>query len=169
MFLQEPRESDLVQDIKLESDGSNAELFYFPSDPITAKSCSRNYAGFIRNDIQLVVEQADQVVAAELLQRLVERKSDGVSEQTMSDQELLGYYKSKYCQTDSEMINYFDGLLEKQMEREQEIKFKIEEDKEASEKKSIKEHLWNSMTAAEKDVYLARKREKEIEEGLKED
>jgi hypothetical protein len=60
-------------------------------------------------------------------------------------------------------------LLEKQMERERENKFKSEEEKEVSEKKSIKEHLWNSMTAAEKDAYLAKKREKEIEEGLKDD
>ena len=80
-----PNEKDLIEDIQLKSDGSNAELFYFPTDPITAKQCSKNYGGYIRNDIQLILEQTDETVAAELLLRLQDRQGDGISEQTMSD------------------------------------------------------------------------------------
>lgn len=169
MFAMKPNTRELVEDIQLAPDGSNAELFIFPVDPITSKSCSKNYGGFIRNDIQLIVEQTDETVAAELLLRLQERASDGISDQTMSDSDLLLSYKSKYCQTNSEMIAYYDRLLAQRDEKA--LTAKDEEDKKLSEaeKHRLRDALWNSMTAAEKDQYLADKRKREIEEGLKDD
>ena len=164
-----PNEKDLIEDIQLKSDGSNAELFYFPTDPITAKQCSKNYGGYIRNDIQLILEQTDETVAAELLLRLQDRQGDGISEQTLSDSDLLLAYKSKYCQTNSEMVDYYDRLLAMRDERRNKERQDKEDAETVESKHKIRESLWNSMSAAEKDEYLQNKRKREIEEGLKDD
>lgn len=90
----------------LDKDGSNKADFFLP-DVIGSRKFVRNFAGYPRSDIAIINEQTNQKVAEALLNDLVDYSSNSVH----SDTDFQLSLRSKYCQTPSEMIRYFDGEL----------------------------------------------------------
>lgn len=152
-----------IPDLVLNEDGSNSSLFYVPIDPITKQAFCINYGGYIRNDVSLLVEMQDSAIAADLLQRLQDRGEVSYSESDVSDFELIQGMKAQRCQTASEMIEYYDSMLELRDLRLAQQQEKDEQEKSVAEMKRLKEAVLDSMNSEEKDYYLKKKREKEID------
>lgn len=152
-----------IPDLVLNEDGSNSSLFYVPVDPITQQAFCINYGGYIRNDVSLLVEMQDSAIAADLLQRLQDRGEVSYSESDVSDFELIQGMKSQRCQTASEMIEYYDSMLELRDLRLAEQNDLKAQEKADTEKKRLKAAVLDSMNSEEKDYYLKKKREKEID------
>lgn len=91
----------------LDKDGSNKADFFLP-DVIGSRKFVRNFAGYPRSDIAIINEQTNQKVAEALLNDLVDYSSPN---SVHSDTDFQLSLRSKYCQTPSEMIRYFDGEL----------------------------------------------------------
>lgn len=91
----------------LDKDGSNKADFFLP-DVIGSRKFVRNFAGYPRSDIAIINEQTNQKVAEALLNDLVDYSSPNSAR---SDTDFQLSLRSKYCQTPSEMIRYFDGEL----------------------------------------------------------
>lgn len=95
----------------LNSDGSNKCDFYIP-DVIGNRRFAQNYGGYPRSDIALINEQTDIAVAKGLLESLNDYSQPDVN-QGRSDAEMLLSLRSKYCQTASEQIRYFENEISK--------------------------------------------------------
>ena len=94
---------------KINKDKKNAAAF-FQLDMMTSKSFAKNYGNHPRSDIALINEQQNLQAAQNLLNRLQVLPDDkrvGVSES-----QLIANMRSKYCQTQGEMIRHFENLLE---------------------------------------------------------
>ena len=152
-----------IPELVLNEDGSNASLFYVPVDPITQQSFCINFGGYIRNDVSLLVEMQDSAIAADLLQRLQDRGEVSYSESDVSDFELIQGLKAQRCQTASEMIEYYDSMLEIRDLRLAQENQKKEQEKAEAEFRRLRDAVLDSMTSEEKDYYLKKKREKEID------
>ena len=94
---------------QITKDKKNAPAF-FQLDMMTSKSFAKNYGNHPRSDIALINEQQNLQAAQNLLNRLQVLPDDkrvGVSESA-----LVANMRSKYCQTQGEMIRHFENLLE---------------------------------------------------------
>lgn len=96
--------------VPLADDRSNIGDF-FCADTIGGKSFVLNDAGYPLNDIDLIVRQQDIKVAESLLSQLTEVPTNGVPADTPPEKVLLGL-KSRYQQTPSEMVRYYERQLE---------------------------------------------------------
>ena len=95
--------------VRIAKDKKNAAAF-FQLDMMTSKSFAKNYGNHPRSDIALINEQQNLQAAQNLLNRLQVLPDDkrvGVSES-----QLIAAMRSKYCQTQGEMVRHFENLLE---------------------------------------------------------
>lgn len=93
----------------LSADGSNKADFYTP-DVIGNRRFAQNYGGYPRSDIALINEQTDIALAKGLLESLNDYSQPDFN-QGRSDAELLLSVRSKYLQTPSEQVRYFESQI----------------------------------------------------------
>lgn len=89
----------------LAEDGSN-KCDFFVADVLGAERFAQNYGGYPRSDIALINEQNDLRMAEQTLARL--QQYPEVPQTAVSDTEILLAHRSKYCQTASENIRFFE-------------------------------------------------------------
>ena len=144
---------------------SDPHLFFKPVDEYTSREFARNYGGHPRSDIALLNEQTDMSAVQWLLDKLVNRPSDGVGPE-ISDKDLSINHKSRYCQTASEMIDYYEQLLKQRDDREL---AQMEEKERAAKEKEFAERrakLRESLTQEEREALRAARRKKEVDSLL---
>lgn len=144
---------------------SDPRAFYKPVDEYTSREFARNYGNHPRSDVALLNEQTDMTAVNWLLDKLQQRPSDGVGAD-VSDKELSINHKSRYCQTASEMIDYYEGLLKIRDDREL---AQMEEKERASKEKEFAERrrkLRESLTQEEREALRAARRKREVDELL---
>lgn len=90
---------------KLKDDGSNKNDF-FVCDVLGPQRFAQNYGGYPRSDIALINEQNDLRLAEQTLARL--QQFPDVPQSAKTDVEILLSHRSKYCQTASENIRYYE-------------------------------------------------------------
>ena len=159
------RENVKVEVITWEEGKSDPRLFYKPVDEYTSREFARNFGGHPRSDIALLNDQTDMSAVSWLIDKLQQRPSDGVGSD-ISDQELAIAHKSKYCQSASEMIDYYENLLKQRDDRElaqMEEKQRAEKEKEFAERRK---KLRESLTQEEREALRVAKRKKEVDELL---
>lgn len=96
---------------ELASDGSNKELFYCP-DVVGSHRFAQNYGGYPRSDISLINEQTNMQLAQQMLQQLMDYGSSDSPNAGLSDAEIMMSHKSKYCQSPSELIRYYEDMID---------------------------------------------------------
>lgn len=144
---------------------SDPHMFYKPVDEYTSREFARNYGDHPRSDIALLNEQTDMSAVNWLLDKLQQRKSDGVGSD-ISDKDLSISHKSKYCQTASEQINHYERILEERDNREL---AQMEEKQRAEKAKEFEERrrkLRESLTQEEREALRQARRKKEVDELL---
>lgn len=147
-------------------DGESSPFGYYQiCDDFTQQDFARNYGGHPRSDIALLEEQQDLTFVNNLLSRLNERKSDGVGDE-VSDADLSVAFKSKYCQTASERIKYYENLLKVRDDREIERLEGKEREQRIAELAAQRERLRNTLNSEEREKLRALRREREIEQLL---
>lgn len=159
------RKNVKVKPIVWEEGKSDPHLFFKPVDEYTSREFARNYGGHPRSDIALLNEQTDMSAVSWLLDKLQQRPSDGVGSD-VSDQELSINHKSKYCQTASEVIDYYEDILKRRDDREL---AQMQEKDRASKEKEFAERrkkLRDSLTPEEREALRVAKRKKEVDELL---
>lgn len=137
-------------------------LFFRKLDDLTANSFARNYGGHPRSDVALLNDQIDLTGVNAILARLDERKGDGYGSD-VSDADIRLAFKSKYCQSASEMIKYYENLLEIRDNKALAQMEESERERAASDLKAKRESLRATLTADEKEYLRKAKRDKEIE------
>lgn len=150
------------------SDGSNSELFFARVSPAENHSFVRNEAGWIRNDLDLMMSLENENVAMSVLNRLQEIEQSGFKSDESPDVIRLSLM-SKYQQSQAEVTNFIEGQLEFQELKAEEERLasekKLSDEQRASRLKEFKENL----SSAEKDVWLQSKRQRLIEKMLEEE
>lgn len=144
---------------------SDPHMFYKPVDEYTSREFSRNYGGHPRSDIALLNEQSDITSVQWILDKLQQRPGDGVGPE-VSDKDLAIAHKSKYCQTASEVTEYYERILEERDNREL---AQMEEKERASKEKEFAERrkrLRESLTQEEREALRLAKRKREVDELL---
>lgn len=144
-------------------ESSDPHGFYQIVDDFAAQDFAKNYGGFARSDVAILEEQEDLTYVNNLLARLNERHSDGVLESVMSDADLMLAHKSKYCQSASEKIKYYENLLEERDRRELERFDGEEKTKREAELKERRELLRQTLNPEEKEYLRKKAREREID------
>lgn len=91
-------------------DKSNIKDFYC-ADVHGGRAFLRNDAGYPLNDIDMILRQQDAKVRESLLSQLEEVPTTGVPADTPNDEVLLGL-RSRYQQTPSEMVSWYEKQLE---------------------------------------------------------
>lgn len=137
--------------------------FFSPVTDLEDQAFCLNFAGYPRNDINRILETEDVRVAEYLAQNLMERQSDGKSEQDCSDADLIIGMKSKYDQTASEVVSHLERVLEERDRRLIEKGEQVELEKSLKEKEALRKSIYDTLTNEERDRYLSMKRTKEIE------
>lgn len=151
---------------KLAVDGSNASGFY-KADILSLDGKEfKNYGGYPRNEVAVINEQQNEVVARALADRLVQVPDDSRTVEQVSDTDLMLMAKSKYMQTPSEIIAHNERILQIRDERIAERKRLTEERIKQQKDAKAKQDFWNSLSSEEKEKYYAKKREKEINDFL---
>ena len=153
---------ETLRTLDFEKFKDNFRMFFRKLDDFTSQAFARNYGGHPRSDIALLNEQQDLSAVNSLLSRLNERSGDGFSPD-VPDNEIALAFKSKYCQTASEKIKYYEHLLEIRDNRELEALEGKERDERAAALKAQREQLISTLTAEEKEQIRQAKRKKEIE------
>lgn len=138
-------------------------MFFRKLDDYTSASFARNYGGHPRSDVALLNEQSDLNGVNAILARLSERKSDGYSPD-VPDSEIRLAFKSKYCQSASEMIQYYENLIVERDRRSLEAYEGVEKEKQAAALKEKRDQLIASLTADEKEYIRKAKRDREIQD-----
>lgn len=105
----------------LSKDSKNVNAFYMSSAPLELKDFMLNYGGYPRNEIAMINEQENEVVAQQMLARLTVLPEGDNPNVGLSDAEIMLSHRSKYCQTSSEQIEFIDSLLERRNSRIAEI------------------------------------------------
>lgn len=142
---------------------SDPHGFYQIVDDFAAQDFAKNYGGFARSDVAILEEQEDLTYVNNLLARLNERHSDGVLESALSDADLMLSHKSKYCQSASEKIKYYENLLEERDRRELERLDGEDKKKREQELKERRELLRQTLNPEEKEYLRKKAREREID------
>lgn len=159
------RKNKFAEFLHWENEKSDPHLFFKPVDEYTSQEFARNYGGHPRSDIALLNEQTDMTQVNWLLDKLQQRPGDGVGPE-VSDHELSIAHKSKYCQTASEQIDYYERLLKERDDRElaqMEEKARVEKEKEFAERRR---KLRESLTQEELESLRAARRKKEVDSLL---
>lgn len=104
-FEKTPRPSVMT----LDADGKNKQDFFVP-DIIGDKRFALNYGGYPRSDIAIINEQQNFALAKAMFEQLADYGSNS-SDSGVSDAELLLGLRSKYCQSASEQIRYFENEI----------------------------------------------------------
>lgn len=150
------------------ADGSNSELFFVRVSPAENQAFVRNEAGWIRNDLDLIMQMESDDVAASILNNLREIDQQGFPADENPDvirQSLM----SKYQQSESEITNWIEQQLEFQEIKAEEERLladtKLSDEKRVEALKEFKENLTNE----ERDIWLKSKRQKKMERMLEED
>ena len=141
--------------------GENSSKFFRVLDIPTEKSFVRNYGGHPRSDIAVINEQTDLSVAANLVERLTVQPQSGNPDASIDD--VLLTMKSKYCQTPSEMIEYYDRLLKDRDDKELARLEDQEKEKVSADLAAKRKLLYDSLTNEEKEALRNKKRAKEVE------
>lgn len=137
-------------------------LYFKVVGDYTSEGFAKNYGGHPRSDVALLDESDNMMALTQVLNRMDQRKSDGVSAD-VSDSELSLAFKSKYCQTASEYAKYYEHLLEIRDHRELEKLEGDERVKRDAELKSRRDALRQTLNADEKEYLRKKQREREIE------
>lgn len=134
--------------------------FYCADVVDTTKSAVRNYGGYCRSDIALINEESNAEVAANLLNRLVERPSDGSVD--MTPEQLRLSHRSKYCQTPSEQCLWIENQME--IADNKALANLEEEQRENAEKERSRQRkaFEDSLTSEEKEMIRKMRRDKEL-------
>lgn len=143
-------------------EASDPHGFYQIVDDFAAQDFAKNYGGFARSDVAILEEQQDLTYVNNLLARLTERHSDGILESAMSDADLMLAHKSKYCQSASERIKYYENLLEERDKRALALMEESKREKAAAELKAKRELLRSTLNPEEKEYLRKKAREREI-------
>ena len=153
----------LVKTVEMD-ETSDPHGFYQIVDDFAAQDFAKNYGGFARSDVALLEEQDDLTYVNNLLSRLSERHSDGVLESAMSDADLMLSHKSKYCQSASEKIAYYENLLKVRDDRELARLEGEEKEKREQELKARRDALRQTLNAEEKEYLRKKARERAIDD-----
>lgn len=145
------------------SDGKNASDFYRPDVIPVEGDEFRNYGGYPRNELAIINEQQNLVVAQALCDKLVSIPDDTKTEKQVSDVDLRLSLRSRYCQTPSEQQAHYERLLEERDARNARIAADRAKKAELAKIEKEKADLWNSLTQEERDKVLAAKRQKELD------
>lgn len=94
----------------IKEDKSNFKDFYC-ADVHGGRSFLQNDAGYPMNDIDMIIRQQDANVRESMLSQLEEIPTTGVPADTPNDEVLLGL-RSRYQQTPSEMVSWYEKQLE---------------------------------------------------------
>lgn len=150
------------------ADGSNSELFFARVSPAENQAFVRNEAGWIRNDLDLIMQMESDNVAASILDSLREIEQKGFPADESPDvirQSLM----SKYQQSPSEITNWIEQQLEFQEIKAEEERLlsdsKLSDEKRAEALKEFKDSLTNE----ERDIWLKSKRQKKMERMIEEE
>lgn len=150
------------------ADGSNSELFFVRVSPAENQSFVRNQAGWVRNDLDLIMQMESDNVAASVLNNLREIEQTGFPADESPDvirQSLM----SKYQQSASEVTNWIEQQLEFQDIKAEEERLladsKLSEEQRKAALKDFKENLTNE----ERDIWLKSKRQKQMERMIEEE
>lgn len=148
--------------LSIKKDHSNLGAFYKPVSDMEQQSFCKNFGGYPRNDINVFLEAEDVKTAEALSAALIERHSDSVLDSDMSDADLILSVKSKYQQTPSELVRYYENMLEIRDSRLLSKQHEIDAEKTLKEKEALRASIKESLTNEERDRYLQAKREKQI-------
>lgn len=96
--------------VPLSEDKSNVRDFV-KADVVGGRSFVLNDGGYPLNDIDLVIKQQDVRIQDSLLSQLVEVPTTGVPAATPNDEVLMSL-RSRYQQTPSEMVRFYERQLE---------------------------------------------------------
>lgn len=151
-----------VPALEIEPSPDNVAAFYCAADFETQKSFCKNFGGYPRSDIAMIIEEQNIEVAQQLAARLVQFPESGDS--NLSDTELLANARSKYCQTPAEMVAHIERLLEK---RDADLSAKMDDEQKSKlsdEQKARRQALLDSLTSAERDEVNAQRRKVKLSE-----
>lgn len=95
---------------KVSKDSKNVNAFY-KADTIVMKDFMLNFGGYPRSEVAIINDQANAVLAEDMLSRLVVMPTDDNANVGLSDAEIMLSHRSKYCQMPSEQIEFLDGVL----------------------------------------------------------
>lgn len=150
------------------ADGSNSSLFFARVSPAENQSFVRNEAGWIRNDLDLMMSLENENVAMSVMNRLQEIQQTGFKSDESPDVIRLSLM-SKYQQTEAEVTNWIEGQLEFQELKEEQDRLaadkKLSDEQRVARLKEFKENL----TSEERDLWLKSKRAKLIDKMLVEE
>ena len=161
MFVSSELEKKLPESPKLDIK-ETPSAFYCADVVDTTRSFARNFGGYVRNDIAIINEQNNVEVAMSLVDRLVQRPSDGKVD--LPDEKLRLAYRSKYCQTPSEQCLWYEEQLRL---ADQEELHRLEEEQKAREKEELRqkrELFSKNLTQEERDKIRQYRREKDLRE-----
>lgn len=96
--------------ILFQSDGSNMHDFA-KVDVLGNKRFNNNYAGWPRSDLALIDSQTDLKVAKAMAMELETFDVSNYNE-GLTDAEIMLQARSKYCQSPSEQMRYYERMLE---------------------------------------------------------
>ena len=142
---------------------SDPNLFFKIVDDWSQQDFAKNYGGHPRSDVALLEEQQDMSFVEQLLSRLFERSSDGVSDD-VSDADLAVSFRSKYCQTASEKIAYYENLLKIRDDKVLAQMEESEREQAAKELAAKRDALRQTLTAEEKEYLRSEARKRAISE-----
>lgn len=137
-------------------------MFFRKLDDLTARSFARNYGGHPRSDIALLNEQNDLNGMTAIVNRIEERHGDGFNPD-VPDAEIRIAFKSRYCQTASEMIQYYDNILAERDRRATEHMEGEAKKKADAELKAKRDELIATLTPDEKEYIRKLKRERDLD------
>lgn len=96
--------------IHLKEDNSNISAFFCP-DVVGDKRFALNYGGYPRSEIAEINAAADLNQQMSLLSQLTDYSSDSNPNSGLSDADIMLGHRSKYCQTPSEQVRWFESQI----------------------------------------------------------
>lgn len=96
--------------VTLNADKSNVGKFFI-ADVRGGKSFLHNDAGYPMNDIDAIFRQQDSLVRESMIKNLEEVPTTGLPADVPNSEVLLGL-RSRYLQTPSEMVSWYEKQLE---------------------------------------------------------
>lgn len=156
---------EIFQCVLFDVNGSNSHDFA-KVDVLGNKRFNNNYAGWPRSDLALIDAQTDLKVAKAMALELEQFDSPNVND-GLTDQEILLQAKSKYCQSPSEQMRYYERMLEIRDKRAADIatyKARVAAARAAAQ---AEQELKDSLTPEEREEVRTAKRKNQINKLVK--
>lgn len=154
-----------VLDVK---DKMSSQLFFVRVSPAEDHAFVRNEGGWIRNDIDLLLNMEDQIVASHIFGKLQEIESHGYSADENPDVIRLGLM-SKYQQTESEVTAWLEDQIDRKMIEDERLALERNGELSVKERKERLQAFKDSLNSEERDIWLTSKRDKLRAKMLDED